>query len=93
MFIVSLGEFWQMLESRRKELLSISSERDEILIQNASDEFNRLQQQLNREVAIRNLDRTVKAVENVQAGSVANSCMGNEAHCGFLLLVTPQCRK
>src|SRR5438046_1345676 len=35
-------------------------DREEIRIENAADEFDRLQQQQNREVAIRNLDRQSK---------------------------------
>jgi hypothetical protein len=31
--------------------------------------------------------------DSYRGGSVANSCMGNEAPCDFLLLVTPPCRK
>ena len=44
-----------------------SSDRYEILIENAAEEFDRLQQQLNREVAIRNLDRESKLLKDVQA--------------------------
>jgi DnaK suppressor protein len=43
------------------------ADRDEILIENAAEEFDRLQQQLNREVAIRNLDRTSRLLKSVQA--------------------------
>jgi serine/threonine protein kinase len=50
-------EYWPVLEAKRRELLSGSSAREEILIEPAADEFDRLQHQLNREVAIRKLDR------------------------------------
>jgi DnaK suppressor protein len=59
--------FQRVLEAKRRELLSGTSDREEILIENAADEFDRLQQQLNREVAIRNLDRESKLLRNVQA--------------------------
>lgn len=63
-----LNDVRRVLEAKRKELLSGgSSDRDEILIENAAEEFDRLQQQLNREVAIRNLDRESKLLKEVQA--------------------------
>jgi DnaK suppressor protein len=54
------------LETKRKELLAGSSDRQEILIENAAEEFDRLQQQLNREVAIRNLDRESRLLKEVE---------------------------
>jgi DnaK suppressor protein len=57
----------RVLETKRKELLTGTSDRAEILIENAAEEFDRLQQQLNREVAIRNLDRESKLLKEVQA--------------------------
>ena len=54
------------LEAKRKELLAGTSDRQEILIENAAEEFDRLQQQLNREVAIRNLDRESRLLKDVQ---------------------------
>ncbi|MBV8866567.1 MAG: TraR/DksA family transcriptional regulator [Acidobacteriaceae bacterium] len=62
-----LNEFRRLLETKRKELLAGTSDREEILIENAAEEFDRLQQQLNREVAIRNLDRESKLLKEVQA--------------------------
>jgi DnaK suppressor protein len=67
MTTAKLNEFRQVLENKRKELLSGSSDREEILIENAAEDFDRLQQQLNREVAIRNLDRESKLLKDVQA--------------------------
>jgi DnaK suppressor protein len=64
---INLNEFRRTLEAKRNELLSDAGDRDEILIENAAEEFDRLQQQLNREVAIRNLDRTSKLLKSVQA--------------------------
>ncbi len=59
--------FRRVLEIKRSELAGGSSDRDEILIQHAADEFDRLQQQLNREVAIRNLDRETRLLRSVEA--------------------------
>ena len=64
---MNLNDIRRTLEAKRKELLSDAGYRDEILIENAAEEFDRLQQQLNREVAIRNLDRTSKLLKSVQA--------------------------
>jgi DnaK suppressor protein len=61
------NEIRRVLEGKRKELLTGTSDREEILIENAAEEFDRLQQQLNREVAIRNLDRESKLLKEVQA--------------------------
>jgi DnaK suppressor protein len=55
-----------MLEAKRSELLSNTSDREEIRIEHAAEEFDRLQQQLNREVAIRNLDRESTLLKQVQ---------------------------
>jgi DnaK suppressor protein len=60
------NETRRVLEAKRKELLAGSSDREEILIQTAAEEFDRLQQQMNREVAIRNLDRESKLLKDVQ---------------------------
>lgn len=63
----NLERYRQALENKRKELLTGSSDREDILIENAAEDFDRLQQQLNREVAIRNLDRESTMLKNVQA--------------------------
>ncbi|MBV8867407.1 MAG: hypothetical protein JO210_18565, partial [Acidobacteriaceae bacterium] len=68
--IANLRTVRQTLETKRQELLSGTSNRDEILIEKAADDFDRLQQQLNREVAIDNLDRTSKLLKKVQAAIV-----------------------
>lgn len=62
-----LKSFRETLETKRNELMAGGSDRDEILIENAAEEFDRLQQQLNREVAIRNLDRESKLLKEVRA--------------------------
>jgi DnaK suppressor protein len=61
------SEFLRLLETKRKELLVGTSDRDEIAIESAAEDFDRLQQQLNREVAIRNLDRQATLLKSVQA--------------------------
>src|SRR5579875_1756414 len=62
-----LNEFRRLLETKQSELLAGSSDRAEILIENAAEDFDRLQQQLNREVAIRNLDRESKLLKEVRS--------------------------
>jgi DnaK suppressor protein len=62
-----LSGFQRLLEEKHKDLLSTFSNRDEIVIENAADEIDRLQQQLSREVAIRNLDHTSRLLKSVQA--------------------------
>ena len=64
---ININEFRKVLETKQRELLAGTSDRDEILIQNAAEDFDRLQQQLNREVAIRNLDRESKLLKEVRA--------------------------
>jgi DnaK suppressor protein len=59
--------FRKMLETKREELLAKTSDREEIRIEHAAEEFDRLQQQLNREVAIRNLDRESALLKQVQS--------------------------
>jgi DnaK suppressor protein len=61
------NQFRPLLEAKRKELLVSTGDREEILIEHAAEEFDRLQQQLNREVAIRNLDRGSTLLKQVQA--------------------------
>lgn len=64
---VEIKEFQSMLERKRKDLLSASSNREEIAIEITADEMDRLQQQLSREVAIRNLDQTSRLLKSVKA--------------------------
>ena len=61
-----LEDVRKALEAKRKELLAGTSDRQEILIENAAEDFDRLQQQINREVAIRNLDRESRLLKDVQ---------------------------
>jgi DnaK suppressor protein len=78
-----LDDIRQSLEAKRKELLVGSSDREEILIENAAEEFDRLQQQLNREVAIRNLDRESRLLKDVQKalGRAADGTLGICLRC------------
>lgn len=70
----------QTLERKRKELLSGTSYRDEILIEKTADEFDTIQQLLNRELAIGNLDRTSKLLKDVQA-AIARTTSGTFGVC------------
>ena len=60
------NRFHEILQAKRAEFLSGSSARDEILVENAAEEFDRLQQRMNREVAICNLDRESRLLKSVE---------------------------
>jgi DnaK suppressor protein len=62
-----MKNFRRTLETKRDELLASTGDREEIRIEHAAEEFDRLQQQLNREVAIRNLDRGSMLLKQVQS--------------------------
>lgn len=64
---MNIDHYKNLLEAKRNELLRGTSDREEIAIESAAEDFDRLQQQLNREVAIRNLDRQSALLKNVQA--------------------------
>jgi len=64
---VNTHVFRRVLEGKHKDLLSASSNREEIAIEATADEIDRMQQQLTREVAIRNLDQTSKLLKSIQA--------------------------
>jgi DnaK suppressor protein len=63
---VSSNTFQKVLEAKRNELLLGTSDRDEIRIENAAEDFDRIQQRMNREVAIRNLDRESRLLKSVE---------------------------
>jgi DnaK suppressor protein len=67
MTTINLEEFRRTLQAKRRELMSNTADRDEIRIENAAEDFDRLQQQMNREVAIRNLDRESTLLKSVQS--------------------------
>jgi DnaK suppressor protein len=60
------GYLLGLLKAKRKELLSTISSRDEILIEPTADEMDSLQQQLSRDIAVRNLDRTSRLLRDIQ---------------------------
>ena len=64
---MNIEHYKKLLEAKRNELLRGTSDREEIAIESAAEDFDRLQQQLNREVAIRNLDRQSALLKSVQA--------------------------
>ena len=64
---LDIKEFKRVLERKRKDLLTASSNREEIAIEVTADEMERLQQHLSREVVIRNLDQSSKVLKSVQA--------------------------
>ncbi len=57
----------RLLESKLSELFVSTSNRDEIMIERSADELESLQQQLSREVVIRNLDRSSKLFKHVES--------------------------
>jgi DnaK suppressor protein len=63
---IKLGDFRRMLETKRNELSS-ELNRDDILIQNSADELERVQQLLNREVAISNLAWASRLLKSIEA--------------------------
>ena len=62
----NLNAFQRILEAKRAELSAGTANRDEIRIENAAEDFDRIQQRMNREVAIRNLDRESKLLKSVK---------------------------
>jgi DnaK suppressor protein len=66
MLAVNLDVFQKTLLTKRNELLFSSSHRDEIRIENAAEDFDRLQQRMEREVAIRDLDRRSRLLRSVE---------------------------
>jgi DnaK suppressor protein len=80
---LDLTNFHSILQAKRAELLSGSSGRDEIRVENAAEEFDRLQQHMNREVAIRNLDREARLLKNVEEAffRIETGAFGVCLHC------------
>lgn len=64
---VNVSEFRRLLKAKYDELSPSASNRDEIVIEAAADEMDRLQQQLGRDMAFRNLDRTATLLKSVRA--------------------------
>jgi DnaK suppressor protein len=80
---LDLHEFRRLLEAKHNDLLSASSDRDEIMIESAADEMDRLQQQLSREIAIHSLDHKSRLLKNVQAalGRIEDEAYGLCLRC------------
>jgi DnaK suppressor protein len=64
---INVREFRRVLEAKVNELLSSAANRDEIVVETTADEIDRLQQQLCRDIAVRNLDQTSRLLKSVQA--------------------------
>jgi DnaK suppressor protein len=64
---VNVSEFRSVLEAKYEELSFSGSNRDEIVVETTADEIDRLQQQLCRDIAVRNLDRTSALLKNIRA--------------------------
>ena len=64
---INVTEFCRLLQAKYDELSSASISRDEIIIETTADEMDRLQQQLGRDMAIRNLDRTSTLLKGIRA--------------------------
>ena len=80
---LDLSEFRRLLEAKHQDLLSATCNRDEIVIESTADEMDRLQQQLSREVAIRNLDHSSKLLKNIQTAldRIEDDIYGICLHC------------
>ena len=62
----SLNSFKQVLEAKRSDLLPSASKRDEIRIENSPEEIECVHQRMNRELAIRHLDREAALLKSVE---------------------------
>ena len=80
---LNVSEFRSLLERKQKDLLSRFLTKEDIAIEIAADEMDRLQQQLSREVAIRSLDHTSKLLKSVQAAltRIEDDIYGVCLHC------------
>lgn len=58
--------FQRILQAKRTELSAATANRDEIRIENAAEDVDRIQQRMNREIAIRNLDRESRLLKSVE---------------------------
>lgn len=62
-----LKDYKKLLEGKRQELIYATGDRDEIRTEKAADEFDEIQLAMNRELAIRNLDREATLLRHVAA--------------------------
>jgi DnaK suppressor protein len=67
MSIINSPKYRLILQSKLTELTVDKFNRDEIINERSADELETLQQQLNREVAIRNLDRSSKLFKSIES--------------------------
>jgi DnaK suppressor protein len=64
---MNLKDYKKLLELKQNELIRATGDRDEIRIDKVADEFEAIQLAMNRELAIRNLDRKTTLLHNVGA--------------------------
>ena len=83
MYKSELSAVRNLLETKRNDLLSMCSHRDDIVIDVIADEMDRLQQQVSREFAIRSLDNTSRLLKSVQAalGRIEDEIYGMSLRC------------
>lgn len=62
-----LNDYKKLLELKKKDLIRATGDRDEIYIEKAADEVDEIQLAMNRELAIRNLDREAALLRHVAA--------------------------
>lgn len=78
---LEVSKFRRLLEAKHSELMSATSNRDEIAVETAADEIDRLQQHLGREVAVRNLNQQSELLKSVIAaldridGEIYGECL------------------
>jgi DnaK suppressor protein len=79
----SLKDYKNLLEAKRKHLIRTTRDRDEIYIEKAADEVDEIQLAMNRELAIRNLDREAGLLRHVTAAlaRIANGGFGTCLLC------------
>jgi DnaK suppressor protein len=75
--------FASFLEARQKELSGSMRNRDDIVIEKASDNLDEVQLMSERELAIRNLDRNSAALRQIRGAlsRIANGTYGICLHC------------
>ena len=79
----SLHNFQKILEAKRRDLFSGSSKRDEIRIENSPEEIECVHQHMNRELAIRHLDREAALLKSVEQAleRIETGAFGTCLHC------------
>ncbi len=64
---INVSKFQRVLKAKYDELSFSVSNREGIAVENAADEIDRVQQQLSRDIAVRNLDQTSRLLKSVRA--------------------------